>query len=903
MTYPTGTNTHPSQEATGVDPALTDGETGATDGAALADDASWTDAAAWSAGSTDPAGWTWEYEGYDPRAERLREALCTLGNGYLATRGAAPECAADPAHYPGSYLAGLYDRLVSAVSGRHLDHEDLVNLPNWLPLRFRMRPDDDAEGEWFSPDLCRDGLVLYRQVLDLRSGTLTRFLRYRDEQGRHLGVEQCRLVHMGDPHLAAMRTTFTAEDWSGTVEVESALDGSVRNEGVARYRDLAGDHLTGLGTGQDYDLDRDGDRDGGGDVVWLRCRTKVSDIRIVQAARTRPGPESPAPVATRIRLADFRAAHRLTMPVAPGRPVSVEKTVALHTSRDPAISGPLPAALDRVRRAPDFGGLLASHHAAWERLWRLADVQVPGEAGRILRLHLFHLLQTLSPHTAELDVGVPARGLHGEAYRGHVFWDELFVLPYLNLHLPEVSRALLDYRYRRLPAACRAAREAGRAGAMFPWQSGSDGREETPGMHLNPRSGRWLPDNSRLQHHVGSAIAYNVWRYAQATDDTEFLHTRGGELLLQVARFWADSADYDAAADGGEGRYRIRGVVGPDEYHEAYPDADRAGLDDNAYTNVTAAWVLVRALDLVRTLPVSRRHELFERIDLDPDELPRWEEISRRLRVPFHRGPDGQPVISQFEGYGELAELDWDGYRERHGDIRRLDRILESEGDTVNRYQASKQADVLMLGYLFSPAELSALFDRLGYHLDERAWRRTIDYYLARTSHGSTLSGLVHAWVLARARSRDAWALLEEALASDVADIQGGTTEEGIHLGAMAGTVDLVQRCLTGLETRDGSLCLDPAPLPELSEFAFSIRHRGVGVRVRMKPGQLWIGVPPWEETSVRVELTPAGQFVDVAPGQDRLLPLPEGAPEAESALQGGPDGHPNPDGQVGGQP
>ncbi|MDT0345229.1 glycoside hydrolase family 65 protein [Streptomyces litchfieldiae] len=799
------------------------------------------------------ADWTWEYEGYDPRTERLREALCTLGNGYFATRGAAPETVAGPAHYPGTYAAGLYNRLGTSLAGRRLEHEEMVNLPNWLVLGFRPHPADGPDGEWFTPDHDIGGLLRYRQALDLRRGTLTRRLRYRDRHGRHTGVEQSRLVHMADPHLAALRTTFTAEDWTGTIEVDSAIDGMVGNTGVARYRDLASRHLTRMGTGSAEP-----------DIVWLRCRSSVSDVRIVLAARTRSVPEG-APEDVRTRLGDFRAGHRLTLPIAPGRPVTVEKTVALHTSRDRAIGSPLEAAVERAREAPDFAGLLDTHAGAWDRLWRRSELEVPGQAGRVLRLHLFHLLQTLSPgHTTELDVGVPARGLHGEAYRGHVFWDELFVLPYLNLHFPDLSRALMSYRHRRLPAACRAARAAGRPGAMYPWQSGSDGREETPQVHLNPRSGRWLPDNSRLQHHVGSAVAYNVWRYGQATGDTEFTHSRGAEMLFQIARFWAGTAEYDGAYE----RYRIKGVVGPDEYHEGYPDASGPGLDDNAYTNVTAAWVLARALDLARTLPAARRRELFERIALGPEELERWDEVSRRLRVPFHRG-----VVSQFDGYGELAELDWDGYRQRYGDIRRLDRILESEGDTVNRYQASKQADVLMLGYLFSPGELAEMFARLGYALDDDLWRRTVDYYLARTSHGSTLSGVVHAWVLARIRPGRAWTHVKEALAGDVADLQGGTTAEGIHLGAMAGTLDLVQRGLAGLETREGSLWLNPAPLPELSEFGFSIRHRGVGVRVRMKPGQLWIGVPPTEESPVRVVL--AEDTVLVAPGEERLLPLP----------------------------
>ncbi|MGV9567976.1 glycoside hydrolase family 65 protein [Streptomyces sp. NPDC003480] len=787
-------------------------------------------------------GWTWQYEGYDPQDERLRESLCTLGNGYFATRGAFPECSADRVHYPGTYVAGCYNRLTSHRAGRRVENEDLVNLPNWLPLRFRL-----AGQRWLTPDT---GTVLeHRQVLRLSDGLLERHTRYALDGRRTLSVRQQRLVHMADPHLAALRSEFTAEGGAVALEVEAALDGGVTNAGVARYRELEGRHLTHIHTGTHAP-----------DTVWLRCRTRTSDIRIGLASRLTAG----APATTHHTFP--RAVQRLLLDLAPGRIVTVDKTVALHTSRDPAISDPLRTAIDRVGAAPGFEGLLEGHRTAWRQLWRRAALEVPGEAGHVLRLHLFHVLQTLSPHTADLDVGVPARGLHGEAYRGHVFWDELFVLPYLNLHFPEVSRALLHYRHRRLDRARAAARASGRRGAMYPWQSGSDGREETQELHLNPLSGRWLPDHSRLQRHVGSAVAYNVWQYCEASGDAEFLHTKGAEMLLEIARFWADSATHDERL----GRHRIRGVVGPDEYHDAYPGAREPGLDDNAYTNVTAAWVLERALEVLRLLPEPRRRELVERTGLERGELDRWEDVSRTLHLPFH-----DDVISQFDGYADLAELDWDAYRERYGDIRRLDRILEAEGDTVNRYRASKQADALMLGYLFSPSELRRIFGRLGHRLDEDLWRRTVDYYLARTSHGSTLSGLVHGWVLARARRAGAWAFCQETLRGDIADIQGGTTGEGIHLGAMAGTLDLVQRGLTGLETRGGALRLDPAPLPELSSYEFAVRYRGHwGVRLRLERGRLEITVPSSDRDPIDVRLPHRG--VCVQPGETRELPLPE---------------------------
>ncbi|MEV4946762.1 glycoside hydrolase family 65 protein [Streptomyces sp. NPDC053755] len=794
------------------------------------------------------SGWTWGYDRYDPGREPLVESLCTLGNGRFATRGSAPECTAGTGHYPGTYLAGCYDRLTSVVAGERVENEDLVNLPNWTLLRYRCLPDDGPAGGWLTPDA--EDLRHYDVHLDLRTGVLTRHLYFEDAQGRGLRVGHIRVVHMGDTRLAAQYTLFRAYGWSGAVEVRSVLDGAVTNAGVERYRHLDGRHLTDHRTGFEP-----------AGVAWISCRTVDPGVRIAMAVRTvtrpaRPGQEEATGTGT---VQTFR------LPVAPRRSAMVVKTLALHTSHDRPGTDPLSTATDVLARAPSFPRLLSAHKAAWQRVWEQGELHVPGEAGRILRLHVFHLLQTLSPHTADLDVGVPARGLHGEAYRGHVFWDELFVLPYLDLHFPEVARALLMYRHRRLPAAREAARLAGHQGAMYPWQSASSGREETQALHLNPRSGRWLPDHSRLQHHVGSAVAYNVWRYAQATGDRGFLHSAGAEIVLEVARHWAGAATFDPAL----GRYRIRGVMGPDEYHDAYPHAVAPGIDDNAYTNVTAAWVLARGLDLLGELPAARRAELSERLSLDDGELARWEDVSRRLYVPFHQG-----VVSQFEGYGDLAELDWEAYRARYGDIRRLDRILEAEGDTVNRYRASKQADTLMLGYLFRPEELYGLFARLGYRLDDEVWRATVDSYLRRTSHGSTLSSLVHGWVLARQQGTEAWRYCEEALLADVADVQGGTTGEGIHLGAMAGTVDLVERGITGLETGPEGLRVAPVPLAEIPRFAFTLcvgRHRGV--RLRVLPGRLAIRVPASPEGPLAVVL-PGDRRVTVAPGHERWFRL-----------------------------
>ncbi len=795
---------------------------------------------------------TLAYEGYDPSEEPLREALCTLGNGYFATRGAAPECWADGTHYPGTYVAGLYDRMTSVVAGRRIRNEDLVNVPNWLVLRLRT-----GRSGWVSLD--GPGLLEHRQELDLRRGILTRRSRFRDRAGRTTSVTQRRFVSMADPHLAGLETTIVAEDWSGTVTVRSGLDGGVVNSGVARYRALRGDHLARPTTAE-----------ADAETILLTTRTKGSRVKVAEAARTRVTRDGDTAPGVRRRLVsdDATIAHDLRIPTEEGVPVTVEKIVSLYTSRDQGIYEPSHAASSWIARAGSFDELLGRHIRAWDRVWRRCDIRTAGSSPRaqaILRLHIFHLLQTVSENTIDLDVGVPARGLHGEAYRGHIFWDQLFILPFLNLRLPVLSRTLLGYRYRRLPAARWAAAQAGLPGAMYPWQSGSDGQEESQAFHLNPRSGNWLPDHSHLQRHVGIAIAYNVWVHFQATGDIQFLRFRGAPMLLEVARFLASLSTYDRATD----RYGIRGVLGPDEYHDAYPDAAEPGLDNNAYTNVMTAWVLCRALDVIELLSEHHRQEVCEELDLTRDELDRWDDISRKMVVPFH---DGR-IISQFEGYADLLEFDWAGYQRRYGDIHRLDRILEAEGDSPNRYKASKQADVLMLFYLLSAEEVVELLGRLGYDFDaETDLRANVEYYLARTSNGSTLSRVVSSWVLARLDRRRSWELLLDALESDVADVQGGTTSEGIHLGAMAGTVDLVQRCYAGIETRDDTLWLDPRLPDEMPRLELSLHYRGHRLEVDIDRDRLWVRARPGVAAPIRLGLR--GEVTTLAAGQAREIRL-----------------------------
>jgi trehalose/maltose hydrolase-like predicted phosphorylase len=711
-------------------------------------------------------------------------------------------------HYPGTYLAGGYNRLRTPIGGRIVENEDLVNFPNALALTFRI-----GEGDWFDP---RAGKLLsYRQELDIRGGVLLRTLRFEDHQGRRSTVAERRFVSMSDMHLCALELTVTAENWSADITVRSAIDGRVLNAGARLYRKFNNRHLEPLDSAP---LDKEG--------ICLRVRACQSDLRVAQAARTqlfqRGVPVNPE---RRLIAEPGYIAQELKVALAAGESLTLEKTVTLFTSRDQAISEAELAAQKATSRAQRFEPLLLAHVKAWRHLWRRFDMHLkPKPAGfklnmpMLLRLNALHLLQAASPHSIGLDIGVPARGWTGEAYQGHIFWDELFIFPFLNFRMPEITRSLLMYRYRRLGEARSAAAAAGFRGAMFPWQSGSDGQEETQELNLNHLSQRWIPDNSFRQRHVGSAIAYNVWQYYQVTRDREFLVSYGAELLLSIALFWSSLSVFNAE----RGRYEIRGVMGPDEYHERYPDSEDYGLNNNAYTNVMAVWVLRRAHDALALLSDIQRAELMRNLAVDAEELARWADISRRMFVPFHDG-----IISQFEGYEHLAELDWEHYRARYGNIQRLDLILEAEHDSTNRYKLSKQADVLMLFYVFSADELAELLRGLDYPFEREMIPRTVAYYDARSSHGSTLSRVVHAWVLARSDRARSTTYFAEALQSDVSDIQQGTTAEGVHLGAMAGTVDLLQRVATGIEITGDLLRFNPR-LPEaLARLDMRIRYRG----------------------------------------------------------------------------
>ena len=748
--------------------------------------------------------WSISYYDYEPEKEGTRETLLTVGNGHFGTRGALEETHVSDTNYPGTYVAGLYNRLESVVAGRSVFNEDFVNCPNWLPITFRI-----GDGEWFDPNEAE--ILHITRRLDLRSGVLHRSMVVRDAAGNESRIETQRFASMADPHLAALHYRIIPLNYEGRITVRSELNGDLINFGVPRYRELNARHLAPV---------LEGDK---GNASFLLVKTNQSNVLIGEAARLLVSDNGrEIKPAFQVETTPGKVSTSFEIAAQKGVAITIEKIVSIYTSNQGGITDPLNEAQKALRKKTTFDVLRQASATAWHKLWEKVDIRIEGDrtAQKLIRLHLYHSLVTASPHNSHLDAGIPARGLHGEAYRGHIFWDDLYILPLFDIHLPETAKSALMYRYRRLGQAQKYAHEYGYQGAMFPWQSGSDGSEESQVLHLNPMSGEWGTDYSSLQRHVSLSVASNVWEYLWITEDQNFLEKYAAELFCEICRFWASKASFNETT----GRYHIDRVMGPDEYHEKYPNASEGGLKDNSYTNILVAWALKRAFDLLDWMSEPSREALTKKINLTEEKLARWKDISRKLNIPL----SDEGILEQYAGYFDLEELDWEYYQEKYKNIHRMDRILKAEGKSADDYKVSKQADALMTFYVLNSEAIIDVLEDLGYQPPEDLLRKNFYYYLNRTSHGSTLSRLVHAYLANIIGDKNlSWQLYTEALKSDFIDIQDGTTREGIHAGVMAGTVLFALKAYAGIEWSGGNLKLNPSLPASWRGMQFSLGFKG----------------------------------------------------------------------------
>lgn len=727
-----------------------------------------------------------------------QEALLTLGNGYLGWRGAPVTSCYSEDHYPGLYIAGVFNQTQTSIDDHQVINEDLVNFPNPQLLKLTVNN--------------KQIVLPYQQrhaQLDMKHGCLKEETTFSLEEG-HLFLKTTKVCNPISYHQLGLKIELSL-DFSAQVKVELIIDGAIQNRNVARYRKF---------NSQEFQLNAANDN-------ILQGQTLQSKIRFAIGAKT----TSTTTDFTTSYLKD-KIIDRSIFNMTKDESVTIERVMSVATSHE---ANDFLTIVQNDLQTGSFTDIYQTSVDHWQKFWQDSDVKLvttESDIQKLVRLNIFQMHQAAQKESnPDFDASVGSRGLTGEGYRGHIFWDELFLVPYYAANDPEAAKAIIKYRIKRLDAAKENAKLQREHGAMYPWQSATTGDEQAQFIHFNLMSNTWYPDNSRLQRHVSLAIIYDLWSYTHITGNDDLLVGGGLEMLLQTSKFWLNKVQYDGV------KYHLSGVMGPDEFHEAYPGTKTGGLSDNAYTNLMLAWSLSWLLKLRKTHPID-----FEKAckvtDFTNDLLIKADEVSHNLALYITE--DG--VIEQYNHYFELKELDLPAYAKKYGDIHRIDRILISEGKVADDYQVDKQADTLMMVYSLGAKTMAQTIKQLGYELPSEWLLQNRDYYLSRTVHGSTVSRPVYASIDMALNDRNAaWEKLKVAIKSDYDDIQGGTTADGIHTGVMGAILTVLMRDLAGVQWSDNKLAVEPKLPNTITKLAFKQTYQGVKYSFVLQKNKLTI--------------------------------------------------------------
>jgi trehalose/maltose hydrolase-like predicted phosphorylase len=732
---------------------------------------------------TRPADWILEESPFDPERNRTWESLGAVANGYIGLRAFPEEPFDAGPSTPGVFVAGVFNPGADAVP-------ELVGATNILAVEIVL----DGEPVRVAPDRIDE----YRRTLDMKRALLERAVVYRAAGGA-VRLEFERFASIANHHLVGQAVTLTPLDWRGEATVRLWLDPAVTNQDTAHLECLHAAHM-------------------GRSRMLLVTRTRETHTRVGHACRASAWVRQAQPPKPRHVKRGEAVGLEYQVHLEIGQRAVFDRLIATYTSRDPETTSVERCCLADLRGADAgaYGVHRRRHVRRWRRRWRKADINIDGpeEDQRAVRFAIFHLLASCPPR--DPTVSIAAKGLTGEGYRGHVFWDtEVFMLPMFEWTAPRAARRLLEYRLHTLDGARRKAQAAGYQGAMFAWESTDTGDETCPTHVRDPRTGELIRVlTGELQHHITADIFHAAWRYVWLTDDDIFRERQLFVLAVETGRFWAGRAVYNVDTE----RYEIRHVIGPDEYHE--------DVYNNAYTNILAAWNLRTAADQVdRMRRVHPRSHLLRHFRVDEEEVSHWRRMADGLDCSVRR--DG--LVEQFDGFFGLDEAD----------PARLTVVgyEGSEKDRMTKIHASqilKQADLLML-----PVLLPGLLPR-------RVLRRNWDYYEPRTTHDSSLSPSVHSLVASVLGLRGkAYAYFRRSAAVDIEDVMGNS-DQGLHLAAMGGTWQAVMRGFLGLGFEDGTPRVRPRLPAAWKRVATHVRFRKQWYAVEVTQEEAMIRpVPP----------------------------------------------------------
>lgn len=735
-----------------------------------------------------PLGWVVAEDAFNAGHIAKCESIFAQGNGYMNLRNALEE----------NYVGQRRGAFITGTFNKALPDEvtELPNLPDVTELRLTVN------GERFSMET--GTTENYCRKLDLRTGETERTLVWTSPAGARLALRLRRFVSLAREHLAAFCAEITALDGPADLVLESGIDSRVTNTGSQ--------HCT---EGEKRLVD--------GSILQLACRTCQSNIPVTVHCTHRfsASPAHSLPVMERRRFVQ-RFAFRLEA----GATLRMDKLACYCTGRDLTFAafGRMNGVEDeqlvlaeglsvlRQARARCYEELLEESAARWTDYWNKNDVRVdsPDPMDQLgLRFALYHL--NIMVKRDDPRVGIGAKGMTGEGYKGHSFWDtEMFLLPHYLLTDPPAARTLLEYRWRSLPGAFKKARENDWQGAMFPWESAwlTDG-EVTPLFGAaDVVTGQSIPIlTGMLEHHITADVAWAVWLYYLATGDDDFMEKFGCDLLVNTACFWASRLEWKRDA----GRFEICNVIGPDEYKEH--------VDNNAFTNYQAAENL-RVASLVigrmrRDWPaawaaLSARHDLTAlAADFDGKR--------QKMYLPAPRPEDG--LVPQNDQYLQLEQVDLSRYKAQAG----VSSIYEDYSPAqMNKLMVSKQADLVML--------LRVMPDLF----DPETRRKNFLFYESRTLHDSSLSHGQHC-VLAAWMGLDEMALdlYRHAAAIDLGP-NPSSSDEGIHSASMGNVWQCAVCGFAGLRWAGEQLVLENHLPASWKSLEFSLEWRGARLAVRL---------------------------------------------------------------------
>ncbi len=727
--------------------------------------------------------WILREDSFNPEKLGKCEAVMSLGNGYLGLRSATEERYLNETR--GLFVAGTFNKF---------DENEVTELPNAADMTAMNL---SVNGEIFS--LAQGTTEDYTRELNIRTGELKRSAVWISPKGTKVRLKFYRIVSLKRLHVIAQRVEITPVDEDVRVEIKSGINGKMTNTGSQHFSD---------GDKRFYDKR----------VIQFVQTTGQSKIDFVDTTVHKlalDGETLPMEAEVYIERREIFAGY--SVDVKAGQTLSVEKYSSVYTSRDLDMEGKTVAGLQELavgtsRELESLGyeALKEESASQWEEeVWNLAPIQIEGNAMDNFAVHFaqYHLRLMVPAHDVRMNIG--AKGLSGEGYRGHTFWDtEIFLLPYYIFTDPKTARKLEEYRYLSLPGAHAKAAHNNYKGAMFPWESAwlDDGEVTPEYMDVDILTGKpnkvW---SGFIEQHITSDVAFGVWQYSVITGDEDYMEKYGYELIMDTAIFWASRLE-----PGEDGRYHINDVVGPDEYREH--------VNDNAFTNYMAHWNMKKAMEYYRLLK-EEKPEIFvrlnEKLGLDA-AYEDWKEGCGKIYLPT---PTEENILPQDDRYLNCRDIDLSKYKaqEHVGGITR-DYNLEQ----INQIQVSKQADVLVLFFL--------LEDIFPQEVKKASWK----HYEARTLHDSSLSLSTHSVLACDMGEKDmAYDLFRKAAAIDLGPFMG-SSNAGIHAASFGGVWECVVYGFGGVRMLGGSLRINPS-LPEgWTKLAYTIIWKGQKLAVEV---------------------------------------------------------------------